>query len=342
MALTLDIWWPPLATHEPSAGPRRLVLDTPRLVVGRGESCDIRLPDPSVSRRHASIRQRGAEYLLVDEGSTNGTILDSPAGMAGVKLPPQTPRILRAGDRIRLGRVWLLVGFDASAWPTSASAAREIALEHVMSVLAAEGEDLRPIVRVTDGPDAGRSWRLDPDRSYVVGRSDVDVRLTDEHVARRHLEIRRQGDAVLVRDLGAREDSSLGERALDEREVAWRPSTPLRLGDTVLSIRFEALEALAEIERSPDEKMRPEDQPVFPGPASDRFDEAAARSVIDAPADVSSATEHAPIEPAAIARRAEKRDDGRWRLADFLVVFLALGVLTVSGAGIVYLMRSWS
>ena len=37
-----------------------LAFDTPRLVIGRGDGCDVRLPDPSVSHRHASIRQRGA------------------------------------------------------------------------------------------------------------------------------------------------------------------------------------------------------------------------------------------------------------------------------------------
>ena len=32
--------------------------------------------DRHVSRRHASIRQRGTEYIVVDEKSTNGTLLN--------------------------------------------------------------------------------------------------------------------------------------------------------------------------------------------------------------------------------------------------------------------------
>ena len=55
--------------------PLKISLDAPRIVIGRGDGCEIRLPDPSVSHRHASIRQRGSDYVVVDEGSTNGTFV---------------------------------------------------------------------------------------------------------------------------------------------------------------------------------------------------------------------------------------------------------------------------
>ena len=44
----------------PKRDPMALTFDAPRVVIGRGEGCEVRLPDPSVSHRHASIRQRGA------------------------------------------------------------------------------------------------------------------------------------------------------------------------------------------------------------------------------------------------------------------------------------------
>jgi len=61
----------------------------------------VRLPDPTVSHRHASLRQRGTDYIIVDEDSTNGTFVGP------VRLPPQTPRVIRSGDLVRVGRVWL-------------------------------------------------------------------------------------------------------------------------------------------------------------------------------------------------------------------------------------------
>src|SRR5215510_1087897 len=83
--------------------PAAITFDAPRVVIGRGEGCEVRLPDPSVSHRHASIRQRGSEYIVMDEGSTNGTFVGP------VRLAAQAPRVLRSGDLVRVGRVWLEV-----------------------------------------------------------------------------------------------------------------------------------------------------------------------------------------------------------------------------------------
>jgi pSer/pThr/pTyr-binding forkhead associated (FHA) protein len=44
-----------------------------RIVVGRARSADVQLPHPAVSGTHASIREEGTGYVLIDEGSTNGT-----------------------------------------------------------------------------------------------------------------------------------------------------------------------------------------------------------------------------------------------------------------------------
>ena len=74
-----------------------ITFDAPRIVIGRGDGCEIRLPDPSVSHRHASIRQRGTDYVVVDEGSSNGTFVGP------VRLSPHAPRVVRSGDLIRVG-----------------------------------------------------------------------------------------------------------------------------------------------------------------------------------------------------------------------------------------------
>src|SRR5215468_5337573 len=102
MALTILVCTAPPPEAEgagappPDEGRPSLTFDTPRLVIGRGDGCDLRLPDPSVSHRHCSIRQRGAEHVLVDEGSTNGTF----AGRT--RLVPQTLHVIRSGDLVRI------------------------------------------------------------------------------------------------------------------------------------------------------------------------------------------------------------------------------------------------
>ena len=42
-------------------------------VVGRAPTSDIPVFDPTISRRHAELRQEGASYWIIDLGSTNGT-----------------------------------------------------------------------------------------------------------------------------------------------------------------------------------------------------------------------------------------------------------------------------
>ena len=94
-------------------------------MIGRSDGSDVRLPDPSVSLRHSSLRAQGAEYSLVDEGSTNGT------WVGGVKLAPHSPRLVRTGDLVRVGRVWLeIVIGQAAPTPDLGLATRDLALAH--------------------------------------------------------------------------------------------------------------------------------------------------------------------------------------------------------------------
>lgn len=51
------------------------------------------------SRNHAHIRRDGDNYILVDLGSTNGTMIN------GVRIDAHVPQRLRQGDRIKVGEV---------------------------------------------------------------------------------------------------------------------------------------------------------------------------------------------------------------------------------------------
>ncbi|MFO0762899.1 MAG: FHA domain-containing protein [Byssovorax sp.] len=316
-----------------------LTLDAPLLVIGRGEGCDLRLPDPSVSQRHATIRQRGGEHLLVDEGSVNGTF------HAAVRLPPQTPRALRSGDKVRLGRVWIEVRIEpALVKGSTAAAAKELALTLVAQGLAAAGEDPWPTITVLEGPDAGKALVLrDPGRQYVIGRAkDIDLSLDDMSVARRHAGVERKGDGAAVQDLGSPSGTWLDDRHLGDRESLWRPGQVLRVGATRLGLTYPAAEALAELARSPEEKMRPGEIPALPvdpgDPAGDGAtpdpDETPATPGASAVIDKDFTPTPTPISEALEGPRRgpkpKKRAEGSFGLADAVVVLLALGVLAAS------------
>jgi len=65
------------------------------LMIGRGDDCDIRLTDHSVSRRHARIEPINEAFYVSDQNSTNGTFVNDKQ--------IDTPRMLRDGDYLRVG-----------------------------------------------------------------------------------------------------------------------------------------------------------------------------------------------------------------------------------------------
>lgn len=62
--------------------------------IGRSPDRDVVVNDHEVSRRHAEIRRAGTRYVLVDSGSTNGTIVNDV---------PESRRELEDGDAILIG-----------------------------------------------------------------------------------------------------------------------------------------------------------------------------------------------------------------------------------------------
>jgi eukaryotic-like serine/threonine-protein kinase len=59
-------------------------------------------PETKVSRRHARIYRQGEQFLIEDLGSVNGTIVNSING-GSIRLNTKSPRVLTAGDEVKLG-----------------------------------------------------------------------------------------------------------------------------------------------------------------------------------------------------------------------------------------------
>jgi pSer/pThr/pTyr-binding forkhead associated (FHA) protein len=316
------------------------------VVIGRGEGSEVRLPDPSVSHRHATIRQRGSEYILVDEGSSNGTF------MGGVKLGAQAPRILRHGDLARVGRVWLEIRFD-SAVPSANTvlATKELALALVARALDAQGELGGPRITVTEGPDTGKSVSLDePGRVYVIGRGqEVDLVVEDADASRRHVQVVRRADQVVVRDLGSKNGADLAGQRLEDRDRIWRLDETLRIGKNAFAYQHPAIEALGELERAADEKIRadepippPEPLPSQAPPVSDKTPSGATKAPSPGLYPSEGAAPDGGTAPIAeVPRRPGPtlRKKAGWNSTDFVVVLLAIGVLALSVVGLFWLLR---
>jgi pSer/pThr/pTyr-binding forkhead associated (FHA) protein len=325
MALTVIVRSGDLTT------PASITFDAPRIVLGRGDSCEVLLPDPSVSHRHASIRQRGSDYVVIDEGSTNGTFVGP------VRLSPQAPRMLRSGELLRLGRVWLEVRIEHVPITVSQKiVTRDIALGLVASALSAQGEAAGARVWVRKGPDPKAELLIGPgDREYVVGRgAGADFPLEDPDLSRRQVTIARRGAELVVRDLGSKNGSFLaGTRLEPRKDVPWPADAVLRLGDTELVYEDPVAAALAQLAGTEDERMR-EDDPIDPptGMASPTLAKAS-------PALRSAEGNAAPIAQVPRGPNGTARRSGL-RILDIVVGLVALAVLGLSLFGLWLLFRS--
>jgi pSer/pThr/pTyr-binding forkhead associated (FHA) protein len=313
----------PGATDTPA-----LTFDGDRIVLGRGAFADVRLPDPSVSARHATVRATAGEYVLLDEGSTNGTFV------GGIRLAPQAPRTLRSGDLVRLGRVWLEVRTEPAPLTHDLPiATRDLAFGLVAEAMRALGDDTAPFVTVVEGADLGLRLTLaEEGHVYVLGRGEgCSMLLADPDASREHVQIVRRSGSVLIRDLGSKNRAALGEAWLaTDRDIVWRRPVMLRVGRTVLALSEPVADALAELEALADEAL-PEGGAPPPPPSS---------SGGPPPSQAAGQGNAAPlvVVPASAPPRAARRVPG-WSATDMAVAGAAVSVIVLSAAGLYWLLH---
>jgi hypothetical protein len=90
----------------------------------------------------------------------------------------------------------------------------------------------KPRLRVVAGPNAPHEQPITAD-IVVIGRgSTADLRLDDTGVSRRHAEVRREGDDVILLDLGSTNGSAVNGRHIER--VRLTPGDRIELGRSVV------------------------------------------------------------------------------------------------------------
>lgn len=144
----------------PSAGPRRPLTDHAVLLVGRGEDCDLRLNDPSVSRVHARITLLDGRVYLEDAGSRWGTLVN------GI---PTESRELAPGDRVEIGDTQLRLEADSPLVTTIAPIHRRV-LDSFSHGRRRNGKG-RNAQKI---PAHGRSTEMPPARKPIARPLDLE------------------------------------------------------------------------------------------------------------------------------------------------------------------------
>ena len=339
----------------PMAAEHAVTFDGTRIVLGRGPSADLALPDASVSLRHASIRTSGADYVLLDEGSTNGTF------HGDTRLTPHVPRTLKSGDRIGLGRLRLEVRIGAAPVTRDlASTTLELALALVAEMLEAGGGDTSARVSVEGGADAGATARLSQEgRHYIVGRGDgCDLLLNDPDCSREHVIFLRKGAHTFVVDLGSKNGSYLGSQRLTPHvETRVSSGRTVQAGRTLLVVEEPAALALHGLESASDEVLSELEAASAAQPTSDalppsRGPDIAPRSsaeIVEVPRSGFETAPKSSKAPASSATASQRDPEGpRTRgpasrsprgigVADVVVILVALSLIGFSIAGLYWL-----
>jgi pSer/pThr/pTyr-binding forkhead associated (FHA) protein len=89
---------PVLVLVEGAGKVKEFPLERDTALIGRLAGSEVEISDPGASRRHAEVRRQGDGFVIVDLGSTNGTLVNDD---------PVSERALEDGDRITIGQTTL-------------------------------------------------------------------------------------------------------------------------------------------------------------------------------------------------------------------------------------------
>jgi pSer/pThr/pTyr-binding forkhead associated (FHA) protein len=131
---------PVLVVREGQLAGQRWTIDSDEFIIGRGNDCNIVLPERQVSRHHVRITQENSRYILHDLNSKNGTHLN------GVQV--QEKARLQDGDEIQIALAVKLVfvGTDATIPLSfeSPSAQGNLAIDEAQRAVVINEQELRP------------------------------------------------------------------------------------------------------------------------------------------------------------------------------------------------------
>ena len=177
-----------------------------RFTIGQDSRNSLVLNDSCIGPFHAEIRQDHGFYYLTDVGSPGGSFVNDER--------ISTRFQLRAGDRVRLGSVELLLVDPARSTAKAESAARWY-------------------LQVIQGEHEGKKFHING--SMTFGRSvKCELCFSDQELSRRHCEFFLKDDVLEVKDL-----ASANGLLVNQQKVATavlQPGDQLKMGSVSLLV----------------------------------------------------------------------------------------------------------
>lgn len=202
--------------------------------IGRDEQNSFVTPDSfkSISRRHLEVRREEGQYLLVDLGSDNGTLLNGEA---------VSQAVLKDGDEICIGLEEhghaLTIQFRAGS-EALLSGGETMPVRPPVD-LASDAPSGVPYLRIRFPKGETSFFPIEKDLT-VVGRSpDADLKFPAGYgfVSAQHFEIYRTGDHFLITDLNSTNGTLLSNQPLQpNKPTDLHNNAIIRIGDDSFGI----------------------------------------------------------------------------------------------------------
>ncbi|MCQ4345865.1 FHA domain-containing protein [Pseudomonas stutzeri] len=190
-----------------------------RFTIGQERRNQLVLGDPGVGEVHAEIRQQDGHYYLSDCDSATGTFVNDQRIARDYQL--------RAGDRLRVGSVELLL-LEPSRAPVRPDAT------------------VRWFLQVTSGEQVGKKFHVQPG-SMSIGRSPKsELCFGDPELSRRHCEFFLKDDVLEVKDLASANGVYVNQRKVGTARLL--PGDEVRMGSVSLLVIGPRIDAPAEAE----------------------------------------------------------------------------------------------
>jgi ABC transport system ATP-binding/permease protein len=195
------------------------------ITIGRDTDRQLILPSASVSRKHARVIVNGPQVMIVDEGSSNGVVVD------GVRI--SGPTVIGPMSRIDLAEFRVTV------------ANLEAPAQQAMPMAAGGADSIKLVAE--GGPYDGRVFDV-PMNPCTVGRAlDNELVFDDPSLSRKHARVSREGPGrISVEDLGSSNGSYVNGRKLG-RGVAG-PGDSVQFGDLVFRVEGQELSGTRSVE----------------------------------------------------------------------------------------------
>ncbi len=214
------------------------VITRSRFLIGRNQECDLAIHDTIASREHAVIRESKGRFMLEDQKSRNGTLVNG-------KKVSTVP--LADGDEIRIGDCRILFveksqepskkeRVDLERLDTTVMRLDEALLEEAAAALSSPAVKAQtPVVlglEMVEGKAIGAHYPL-KDKT-VIGRTKTDINTNDAKTSRHHAAIERKEDGYHFIDLKSTNGSFInGQEIRAKRLVA---GDLIQIGDTSFKV----------------------------------------------------------------------------------------------------------